>query len=130
MRNSWKIYILAIVSFLVGTSEFVIAGILDMLASDIGVSVAAAGQLITVYSLAYAIGTPILCIYGKNGSKKAYAVGFGIIFRRELDHCHNDRLRHAAWSKNYFGCQHRGIYLILENRAALLPRFWWALTSH
>ncbi|MBJ6359748.1 MFS transporter [Paenibacillus sp. GCM10012307] len=60
MRNSWKIYILAIVSFLVGTSEFVIAGILDMLASDIGVSVAAAGQLITVYSLAYAIGTPIL----------------------------------------------------------------------
>lgn len=34
MRNSWKIYILAIVSFLVGTSEFVIAGILDMLARD------------------------------------------------------------------------------------------------
>ncbi|MFF2482828.1 MFS transporter [Paenibacillus sp. NPDC058071] len=60
MRNSWKIYILAIVSFLVGTSEFVISGILDMLASDINVSIAAAGQLITVYSLAYAIGTPIL----------------------------------------------------------------------
>ncbi|RXZ77594.1 MFS transporter [Paenibacillaceae bacterium] len=60
MRNSWKIYILAIISFLVGTSEFVIAGILDMLASDVGVSLAAAGQLITVYSLAYAIGTPIL----------------------------------------------------------------------
>ncbi|MEK5165635.1 MFS transporter [Paenibacillus sp. FSL R5-0527] len=60
MRNSWKIYVLAIVSFLVGTSEFVIAGILDMVASDIGVSVAAAGQLISVYSLAYAIGTPIL----------------------------------------------------------------------
>jgi DHA1 family putative efflux transporter-like MFS transporter len=60
MRNSWKIYVLAIVSFLVGTSEFVIAGILDMVASDVGVSVAAAGQLITVYSLAYALGTPIL----------------------------------------------------------------------
>jgi len=60
MRNSWIIYVLAIVSFLVGTSEFVIAGILDMVASDVGVSVAAAGQLITVYSLAYALGTPIL----------------------------------------------------------------------
>jgi DHA1 family putative efflux transporter-like MFS transporter len=60
MRNSWKIYVLAIVSFLVGTSEFVIAGILDMVASDVGVSVAVAGQLITVYSLAYALGTPIL----------------------------------------------------------------------
>lgn len=63
MLNSWKIYILAIVSFLVGTSEFVIAGILDMVASDVGVTVAAAGQLITVYSLSYAIGTPILIAF-------------------------------------------------------------------
>lgn len=60
MGNYWKIYILAIASFLVGTSEFVIAGILDRIASDTGVTLAAAGQLITVYSLAYAIGTPIL----------------------------------------------------------------------
>lgn len=51
---------LAIVSFLVGTSEFIIAGILDKVAADIGVSLAAAGQLITVYSLAYAFGTPFL----------------------------------------------------------------------
>ncbi|MBU5213906.1 MFS transporter [Heyndrickxia oleronia] len=63
MLNSWKIYILAIVSFLVGTSEFVIAGILDVVASDVGVTVAAAGQLITVYSLSYAIGTPILIAF-------------------------------------------------------------------
>ncbi|WP_373229916.1 MFS transporter [Cohnella sp.] len=60
MTNSWKIYMLAAVSFLVGTSEFIIAGILDMIASDVGVSVAAAGQLITVFSIAYAFGTPIL----------------------------------------------------------------------
>ncbi|ULL18594.1 MFS transporter [Paenibacillus sp. H1-7] len=60
MSNAWKIYMLAIVSFLVGTSEFIIAGILDQVAKDIGVSVSAAGQLITVFSLAYAFGTPIL----------------------------------------------------------------------
>ncbi|QJD83475.1 MFS transporter [Cohnella herbarum] len=60
MSNSWKIYMLAVVSFLVGTSENIIAGILDMVAGDVGVSVAAAGQLITVFSLAYAFGTPIL----------------------------------------------------------------------
>ncbi|MEW9702199.1 MFS transporter [Paenibacillus sp. SI8] len=60
MSNTWKIYMLAIVSFLVGTSEFIIAGILDKVAEDIGVSVAAAGQLITVFSLAYAFGTPFL----------------------------------------------------------------------
>jgi DHA1 family putative efflux transporter-like MFS transporter len=60
MSNVWKIYMLAIISFLVGTSEFIIAGILDKVAVDVGVSVAAAGQLITVFSLAYAFGTPIL----------------------------------------------------------------------
>jgi len=60
MSNSWKIYILAIVSFLVGTSENIIAGILDKVAADTGISVAAAGQLITVFSLAFAFGTPIL----------------------------------------------------------------------
>jgi DHA1 family putative efflux transporter-like MFS transporter len=55
-----KIYMLALVSFLVGTSEFIIAGILDKVSDDIGVSVAAAGQLITVFSLAYGFGTPFL----------------------------------------------------------------------
>ncbi|MBW7477171.1 MFS transporter [Paenibacillus oenotherae] len=58
--NQWKIYMLAIVSFLVGTSEFIIAGILDKVATDVGVSVSAAGQLITVFSLAYAFGTPLI----------------------------------------------------------------------
>ncbi|WP_426451806.1 MFS transporter [Paenibacillus sp. S-38] len=60
MSNTWKIYLLAVASFLVGTSENIIAGILDKVAADIGVSVSAAGQLITVFSLAYAFGTPVL----------------------------------------------------------------------
>lgn len=77
----WKIYILAIASFLVGTSEFVIAGILDMLAKDVGVSVAAAGQLITVYSLAYAIGTPILiALTAKMDRKKLMLSALGLFF--------------------------------------------------
>ncbi|MCM3749269.1 MFS transporter [Paenibacillus pasadenensis] len=60
MSNAWKIYMLAIISFLVGTSEYIIAGILDKVASDVGVSVSAAGQLITIFSLAYAFGTPVV----------------------------------------------------------------------
>lgn len=59
-HSTWKVYILALVSFLVGTSEYIISGILDQIAQTLGVSVAAAGQLITVFSLTYAIGTPIL----------------------------------------------------------------------
>jgi DHA1 family putative efflux transporter-like MFS transporter len=60
MSNLWKIYMLAVVSFLVGTSEFIIAGILDKVAENIGISLSAAGQLITVFSLTYAFGTPVL----------------------------------------------------------------------
>ncbi|MBD3918369.1 MFS transporter [Paenibacillus sp. PR3] len=60
MSYNLKIYMLALVSFLVGTSEFIIAGILDKVSDDIGVSVSAAGQLITVFSLAYGFGTPFL----------------------------------------------------------------------
>jgi MFS transporter, DHA1 family, putative efflux transporter len=60
MSNLWKIYMLAVVSFLVGTSEFIIAGILDKVAENIGISLSAAGQLITVFSLTYGFGTPVL----------------------------------------------------------------------
>ncbi|MDR7001425.1 MFS transporter [Neobacillus niacini] len=62
MSNTVKIYILALISFLVGTSQYIISGILDKMADALGVSIGAAGQLITVFSLAYAIGTPILMV--------------------------------------------------------------------
>lgn len=54
------IYFLALGATVVGTAESIITGILDMLASDINVSIGLAGQLVTVYSIAYAVGTPIL----------------------------------------------------------------------
>lgn len=60
MSNTVKIYILAIVSFLVGTSEYIISGILDNISESLGITIAAAGQLITIFSLVYAIFTPVL----------------------------------------------------------------------
>lgn len=62
MNNTWKIYMLALVSFLVGTTQFCIVGMLDQIADSAGVPVAAAGQLITVFALANAIGTPVVMI--------------------------------------------------------------------
>lgn len=59
LSNTLKIYVLAIVSFLVGTSEYIISGILDTIADSLGITLAAAGQLITIFSLVYAIFTPI-----------------------------------------------------------------------
>lgn len=55
-----RIGILAIAAFVVGTVELVIAGIIDRIAEDLHVSVGTAGQLITVYSIVFAFGSPIL----------------------------------------------------------------------
>lgn len=60
MNNTWKIYMLTFISFMVGTSQFIISGILDQVAASVGVSVSTAGQLITVFALGNAIGTPLI----------------------------------------------------------------------
>jgi len=60
MSNTWRVYLLALVTFLVGTSEYVISGILDKISNTMGISVTSAGQLVTIFSLVYAICTPIL----------------------------------------------------------------------
>ncbi|MDO5610880.1 MAG: MFS transporter [Pseudomonadota bacterium] len=60
MKNSLKIYLLAFVSFLIGTAEYIIAGILDRIAIDLSLPVPVVGQMITVFSIAFAIGTPIV----------------------------------------------------------------------
>jgi len=82
MKSTWKIYVLALISFLVGTSNYIISGILDRIAETLGTSVAAAGQLITVYSLAYAVGTPILmALTAKMDRRKLllYSLGLFIV---------------------------------------------------
>lgn len=69
--NRMVIYILTAAVFFTATSELVVAGILNILADQLLVSVAVAGQLITVYSLAFAIGTPIvISLTARMGRKK------------------------------------------------------------
>ena len=50
--------LLALAMFIVGTDGFVVAGVLESVARRTGVSVEAAGQLITAFALAYAIAGP------------------------------------------------------------------------
>ncbi|WP_019419629.1 MFS transporter [Paenibacillus sp. OSY-SE] len=56
----FRVYILALAAFVVGTVELIIGGILDQIASDLHISVSAAGQLITIFSIAFAVSAPIL----------------------------------------------------------------------
>ena len=71
MSNQLKIYLLTLISFLVGTSQFIIAGVLAKIADSLGISVSSAGQLVTVFALASAIGTPILRVLVSRYSLKA-----------------------------------------------------------
>lgn len=57
MKN---VYLLALGAFLVGTAELIVSGILNELAASLNVTEAQAGQLVTAFSLGFAVGTPIL----------------------------------------------------------------------
>ena len=61
-RTPARVYLLALGAFAVGTSAYVVSGMLPQVAADLGVSVAAAGQLSTAFALAYAIGAPVLAV--------------------------------------------------------------------
>jgi DHA1 family inner membrane transport protein len=53
---------LAIAAFGIGTTEFVIMGLLPEVAADLGVTAPAAGMLVSGYALGVALGAPILAV--------------------------------------------------------------------
>ncbi|MEW9699519.1 MFS transporter [Paenibacillus sp. SI8] len=78
--NRLSIYVLALGVFLTATSELVVSGILNMIAKDLAISIALAGQLVTVYSLAFAIGTPILVSLTSRLKRRKVLVGSLVVF--------------------------------------------------
>ena len=71
---------LTLISFVVGTSQFVIVGTLDQVAASVDVSVATAGQLITVFALGNAIGTPLVMVAtSKMDQRKQLLLALAII---------------------------------------------------
>ncbi|WP_038497428.1 MFS transporter [Collimonas arenae] len=57
---------LAVAAFGIGTTEFVIMGLLPDVARDLGVTIPAAGMLVTGYALGVTIGAPIVAIATAN----------------------------------------------------------------
>ena len=62
MIESILVLLFTLLSFLMGVAQFIFGGIIDKVSESIGVSIAAIGQLTTIYSLSAAIGTPIVMI--------------------------------------------------------------------
>ncbi|MGA3600233.1 MFS transporter [Lysinibacillus agricola] len=70
MKNNTIIYIMALAVFLIGTVEYIITGIIEMIAVDLGVSTSKIGLLVTVFALAAAIVAPILIALTINVDRK------------------------------------------------------------
>lgn len=70
------LWVLALGNLVVGTGAFVIGGIIEPMSASLGVSVSATGQLMTVYSLANAIGAPLLlAVFGRYRAKTVLICG-------------------------------------------------------
>ncbi len=71
---------LAVAAFGIGTTEFVIMGLLPDVARDLGVSIPDAGLLITGYALGVVFGAPILAVGTANMPRKATLLGMTLMF--------------------------------------------------
>src|SRR5687768_2644639 len=60
----------AIGAFVIGTTEFVIMGLLPEVAGDFGVSIPTAGYLVTGYALGVMFGAPLMTVLGTRISRK------------------------------------------------------------
>lgn len=80
MRNPTSIFLLSFISFLIGVAEYVVAGILDQISRDLQLPIPIVGQLITVFSIAFAIGTPIVITLTARMDRKRLLAGSMLVF--------------------------------------------------
>lgn len=76
----WALYALTIGAFGIGTTEFVIMGVLEQVAADLDVSIRQAGLLISGYALGVFVGAPLLTIASARWPRKKVLVALMVIF--------------------------------------------------
>ncbi|MFF9478762.1 MFS transporter [Streptomyces sp. NPDC014733] len=70
-----RLLILTLGTFSVGTDSFVIAGILPDIAHTLGVTISAAGMLITVFAFSYAVLSPVVAATTAHWPRKRLLLG-------------------------------------------------------
>ncbi|MCP2238044.1 MFS transporter [Prauserella halophila] len=71
---------LALGAFAIGTTEFVIMGLLPQVAGGLDVSVATAGNLISAYALGVVVGAPLLTAVATRLGRKQALLAFLVLF--------------------------------------------------
>ncbi|MDQ0073277.1 putative MFS family arabinose efflux permease [Variovorax boronicumulans] len=66
---------LALGAFAIGTESFMVAGLLPVLAADLQVSATRAGQLVLLFALSYAIGSPLMAALFARFGRRPLLIG-------------------------------------------------------
>lgn len=129
--NRLPIYLLALGVFFTATSELVVSGILQVIADDLSISISLAGQLITAYSLSFAIGTPILISLTARMGRRQVLVGSLTVFILGcLISFASGHIAMLMISRIILGVS-SGVYLVtaLSTAARIVPPRSWAAQS-
>jgi predicted MFS family arabinose efflux permease len=74
------LWALTLSAFAIGTTEFVIVGLIPEVAASLGVSVPSAGLLVSVYALGVAVGAPLLTALTARVPRKQLLIGLMLLF--------------------------------------------------
>jgi DHA1 family inner membrane transport protein len=74
------LWALALSAFAIGTTEFVIVGLIPIIAASLGVSVPSAGLLVSLYALGVAIGAPVLTALSGRIPRKQLLLALMVLF--------------------------------------------------
>ncbi|MEV5082340.1 Cmx/CmrA family chloramphenicol efflux MFS transporter [Streptomyces sp. NPDC056159] len=74
------LYLLALAVFAMGTSEFMLAGLLPDIASDLDVTVGTAGVLTSAFAIGMIGGAPLVAALARNWPRRSSLLGFVLAF--------------------------------------------------
>lgn len=77
---SLSLYLLALAVFAMGTSEFMLAGLLPAIATDFGVPVGTAGLLTSAFAAGMVVGAPLMAVAARTWSPRSSLFGFVVVF--------------------------------------------------
>ncbi|MFF4223507.1 Cmx/CmrA family chloramphenicol efflux MFS transporter [Streptomyces sp. L500] len=76
----FPLYLLALAVFAMGTSEFMLAGLLPDIASDLGVTVGAAGVLTPAFAIGMVLGAPLMAALARHWPARSSLLGSVLVF--------------------------------------------------
>ncbi|WED23470.1 MFS transporter [Vibrio sp. JC009] len=74
------LFALTLSAFAIGTTEFVIVGLIPTMAADLNVSLPSAGLLVSLYALGVAVGAPVLTALTGNWKRKTVLLAVMALF--------------------------------------------------